>query len=586
MKNQQLIKTIILVMVGILLSFSLYSEEPATEMKPQNLQYQKVKNKLDEGGLLYLYMSTNGFLRLFMDEMRKVTKNTGVETTGWIAVADQFIDMLGLYEVKALGTSVIKKNNMHHMKCYIHVPGEKKGLLGLAGGEPHDFKILDYAPEDTVILSSFDLDVDEVISLVREMVQRIGGVTALSEFNKETDRVGQQLGTPVDAIISHMDNNFAIIGKFSRDNPIIVKRWNKEDLTLARPSVVILMKAKDEQLYQDVKRFFSTKNMTGSEKEMEGAKIMSMDVQENEKGKIAPAIGFDGEYVFLTMQEELLKELVQVKKNGNSLRNNPDFRNLRTNLPEKGNELFYVSETISANVKEYMNFLTSSMENQSGSMRGGKAWPLYFGEMIKNMDEAGGMVSVRVNEPEGFYAVTNSTGNALETYLHAGLAPSILLGAAFTSENIADSGLKAQTSRVKADLRSMATALEAYNVDWNQYPPSPEFSTIMAREGEGVIEYYPRAITTPIAYLTRIFQDPFSKEAPYLYYRIDGKENPELAQDNMFWILWSRGPDGVSNINEKSDLLKPALYDMMYDPTNGMMSPGDIIRSTTVFSRF
>jgi hypothetical protein len=91
-------------------------------------------------------------------------------------------------------------------------------------------------------------------------------------------------------------------------------------------------------------------------------------------------------------------------------------------------------------------------------------------------------------------------------------------------------------------MRMLQTALESYNVDWNAYPRT-----------------LAPCLTTPIAYITAIPGDPFAPQPKPLQYELNGKS---------MWKLWSVGPD------QKDD--KAALE---FDPTNGTVSAGDLIRS-------
>jgi hypothetical protein len=96
------------------------------------------------------------------------------------------------------------------------------------------------------------------------------------------------------------------------------------------------------------------------------------------------------------------------------------------------------------------------------------------------------------------------------------------------------------TARSKSEMRSIATAVESYFVDWNTYPPDLTVTT------------------TPIAYMTKMFKDPFTKDTEYGY-RLD---------DQKGWIVWSIGPDGEDDFGEKG-----------YDPGRGTFSVGDIVRT-------
>ena len=116
------------------------------------------------------------------------------------------------------------------------------------------------------------------------------------------------------------------------------------------------------------------------------------------------------------------------------------------------------------------------------------------------------------------------------------------------------------------DLRSIATALAAYKVEHNSYPSQ---LTPM--------------LTTPIAFLYSIPADSFGKTAdsstPINYCPLKTKDNPSE------FVLWGVGPDCISQLSESE--IKKAAFDKMeltryiklqlYDPSNGIVSSGDII---------
>lgn len=136
--------------------------------------------------------------------------------------------------------------------------------------------------------------------------------------------------------------------------------------------------------------------------------------------------------------------------------------------------------------------------------------------------------------------------------------------------NFLEAQARAKVSRARTDLRSLAVALEAYNVDNNKYPPSLH------------------VLTTPIAYHRSLPTDACSAAAnPTLYdYAADRK--------GRFWILRSVGPDqkpdldlrmlteGPAGVLEKGPV-DPfvAITSSRYDPTNGTFSPGDILRTSS-----
>jgi len=106
---------------------------------------------------------------------------------------------------------------------------------------------------------------------------------------------------------------------------------------------------------------------------------------------------------------------------------------------------------------------------------------------------------------------------------------------------------RAKVSRVRSDLRSMATALESYRVDHDTLPDRLE------------------QLSTPVAYLTSMFIDPFAPtDAP----RPERWFRSTFSEDYSSFITYSVGPDG------RDDKAR-----IEYDPTNGTESAGDLTRT-------
>jgi len=180
-------------------------------------------------------------------------------------------------------------------------------------------------------------------------------------------------------------------------------------------------------------------------------------------------------------------------------------------------------------------------------------------------------------------------------------------------------------SRVKADQRSLATAIEAYYVDNLSYPacdssePNGDSGWAMNRvpgatkglkllptfRGKQNKDDELHTLTTPVAYFTEYFVDPFAttKKAIYAYSTPSLTLNEEIQ--NGGWIVWSFGPDRdeidkedgrsgdieLENYGEANTRVDPLWYnpnekipsDILllkgtYDPTNGTVSNGDVYR--------
>jgi len=177
----------------------------------------------------------------------------------------------------------------------------------------------------------------------------------------------------------------------------------------------------------------------------------------------------------------------------------------------------------------------------------------------------------------------------------------IAILSAIAVPNFLEAQVRAKVSREKSEMRTIATALEMYIVDHGDYPPHGENVSIGGAPGPatypayqaglGTSEFVPTVLTTPIAYMTVYLGDPFLSGEDTIFNQSYGYILSSLMRDILLfknispsvnakavaipdfhgaWRLYAAGPD-----TDKSDAKRPAPY----DPSNGTISDGDIIRS-------
>jgi prepilin-type N-terminal cleavage/methylation domain-containing protein len=201
----------------------------------------------------------------------------------------------------------------------------------------------------------------------------------------------------------------------------------------------------------------------------------------------------------------------------------------------------------------------------------------------------------------------------------------IAILAAIAVPNFLEAQVRSKVSRVRSDHRSLATAIESYYVDNNKYPAwtrdtsdcadhglIPDSSegigvapgvTFRVRE-EGVTagnEFF--TLTTPIAYITSYFPDPFAdtRGLTFRYYAVRskwwlGSFGPDVDESgNSFDVDWTAlgapdtyGPSQLANQTSNITDFETVFTDgsaadtyllwVSYDPTNGTVSEGDVFR--------
>src|SRR5688572_25714650 len=76
--------------------------------------------------------------------------------------------------------------------------------------------------------------------------------------------------------------------------------------------------------------------------------------------------------------------------------------------------------------------------------------------------------------------------------------------------NLLESQVRSKVARAKADMRTIATAMEAYATDKHQYPPDFNANIYPGISVTDESLTYAQ-ITTPVAYITSVPLDPFHR---------------------------------------------------------------------------
>lgn len=170
----------------------------------------------------------------------------------------------------------------------------------------------------------------------------------------------------------------------------------------------------------------------------------------------------------------------------------------------------------------------------------------------------------------------------------------IAILAAIAVPNFLEAQTRAKVSRVKADFRTVATALESYRVDYNRYPELRTFGYMFSN-----LERPGTCITSPVAYITAVpkkdvfrteNRPQFNPEGLYQYFHYLSSSFPPTSWIDIVgyrprdaYSLVSWGPDRAQSEGEHLEFKPPyrtgsGRPPVLYDPTNGTVSFGDIVR--------
>ena len=188
----------------------------------------------------------------------------------------------------------------------------------------------------------------------------------------------------------------------------------------------------------------------------------------------------------------------------------------------------------------------------------------------------------------------------------------IAILAAIAVPNFLEAQIRSKVARVKADHRSLATAIEEYAVDWNQPPYGwRQYSNIAPESQETnmnldrfeALKYTFSTLTTPVAYISSIINDPFQEmwmgKQPTTGAAVMGPHPSQydtwgigrfqrgasitVGKLGFVWSLYSFGPcvkpGNIRIILQGGSKPSTKQPDCVYDPSNGTVSDGIILRT-------
>lgn len=160
--------------------------------------------------------------------------------------------------------------------------------------------------------------------------------------------------------------------------------------------------------------------------------------------------------------------------------------------------------------------------------------------------------------------------------------------AAIAVPNFINAQVRAKVARAQADMKSLSTAIQSYQVDNNSFPP----------DGDDLEQFNPsdynsaarmRLLTTPISYISSLPTDPFHAQlVEFPGYELLFPGNPPYTYAYNTWGAFASDgqqpanngiPDnyGITSLGPNQIFNSAAGYPIQYNASNGIISDGDII---------
>jgi len=445
------------------------------ENVPANPRFAEVAQKLDAGGETYVYMNAKDGMRNIVQTLRTSFAPEGADPSviRGFDLADKMLESLGLYSIEDVGASAVRQpNGLYHCKSYARIPEGRKGVLKCLGGTPHACEALKYAPEDTVLFWSEDVDLAALLEAIQTGLQE-------SQFQEAQGTLLVGLGQVDTALtgiagksltlkgaLDSLGGEITFIAGLDPLKRVQIPASPAGPLSFAYPKAVLMVRTKDATLYELAVKTLSMHDPSTTETVEGGVRKFSIPVPipPDFPYELKPVIAQNGQYFFLATQPEYLNQILETSRGGKNLAGAAEYKELTANLPQQGNSFSFASkrfaqEVVSA-VETFMKALSEIQPHQR--------WSAMQVSILRNLQKVPvlGSASVRVNEAGGLLVLKNSPGNDAMAAPLAGVAVAGI-GAAVAVPGFIKARTTAQRNTCRENLAKMDGAKEQLALEKN-----------------------------------------------------------------------------------------------------------------------
>src|SRR6185437_4456516 len=172
--------------LGVLLVEGCKPKGSSVKMSSSGIQsaqatsFKEVTSKLDPGGNLYVYLSTEQWLTNLSDKINSFheaiaslpkVQDQKQQIDDAFTIGTGLIKDSGLEDISGIGMSSIEREpGVYYNKLIVHhYAGQGNGFLWtMFGKEPHELRELDLLPANTAMAAFYDVDAAQVWSVIQK----------------------------------------------------------------------------------------------------------------------------------------------------------------------------------------------------------------------------------------------------------------------------------------------------------------------------------------------------------------------------------------------------------------------------------
>jgi hypothetical protein len=454
------------IVLCLLLPLSAFPQAQTSAVKNS---FQEVTSHLDPGGNLYLYLSTEEWLKGLSGQITQIRdlvnavpgssaadKQNAALTFG---ILSNLIKRSGVEEVSGFGmSSLAVEKDLYQSKAMLHhYRSNNTGFLwSMFGKQPHLLDGLDLLTANTVFASFTDLDLSLLWSVITREIEQSGVIGARQSVQGFRSQFAAMTGADMEQSLASLGGGCGAI--VTLDEPARNSAPATRS-TMAIPQVgfMLVCKVKNDTIFNAIDASWRS-NPSVKRTNRADLRMRTLSSPSPLPINLRPSIARSGDYFFIASNDAIVEASVAVKAGtGASLKSTAEFKKLSQHVPQQGNGFTFRSERI-AQIVAQMQSLAFAANAPTSNVAVTPMLANIFGTPGKP-----GTFSVSANTDEGFLFTGNSGQNPATALVMFPTMAVTMIVATVAIPSLLRSRQAANEAAAVANLRMIATAEAVYS---------------------------------------------------------------------------------------------------------------------------
>jgi len=459
-------KALVLILIGLIAGAVLmYLVGPArlpNKMKPaEPTSFGPVTGRLDSGGDMYAYFSTERFIRsiekLAGQIAQSLPKGEGEEEkyiTG-ISFVFKMIGKIGLNEISGVGLSNVGlPGGLNRTRLMVHHYADKNtGLIWqVAPTGPRTLTELGLLPADTALAAFNEIRLDLTWAWIKKELEA-SEIPEIKKFVGELEPNLAAQGLDLHKLLASLSGSMGYLITLDKTRTITIPQ-DEPGITIPEPGMAVVIGTKDATLFDMLK----AKLPMAASSEKDGRKILQFQAFQTPIPLEPCVIQVDG-YLIAATTPAVAEAVLQARGGTNGLTQTPEYKELAAHVPARGNGFGFLSPRV---WQIYVDILKKAAETNPEDKKIMDALFLVFPRDMKAL-------GVMERRYDGIIW-TSCHNLPPETMV---LMPLATVGgaiAAMVVPNLAQASEAAKVKSTMATLKTVGIAVESYIVDNSKSP--------------------------------------------------------------------------------------------------------------------